>query len=505
MRESSANRRAAVGPELLLDLSQQPGRTLRERLGSALKDAIRGGRLPPGTGLPSSRALADDLGVSRGVVVDVFAQLGAEGFLLTRPGARSVVATAAGRRPATEDSEAASSATVQDSPRSIDLRPGPPDLAAFPRAAWMAATREVLRSLPDRELGYTAPWGTSTLRLALADYLARVRGAMVEQPEIVIVNGATQGVTLLVRVLRQLGMDALAVESPSNGAQRTVLSRYGLRLVDIPVDEEGLDVAALRSTNVRAVLVTPAHQYPSGVLLSPARRRELIRWARDVDGFVLEDDYDSEFRYERMLVGCLQGLDPDRVVLVGSVSKSLAPALRLGWVVAPPTLRSPLKAAKRDDDFGTSGLQQHVLARLISGGTYDAHLRRLRRRYRARREALTSALSAEFPDWPVSAEQAGLHVLLRPPAATDEEQLVTAAAAQGVFVQGIRAMYGTLPPVPGLMLGFARAPVGLLEEAVHRLATAAAAADGKKPARPATQEHVVIPPATAVDYFTDAL
>lgn len=473
---SSADRRA--GFELLLPLDDQPGRSLRERLRAALKDAVRTGRLPSGARLPSTRVLAADLAMSRGVVVDAYAELIAEGFLISRPGSGTVVSNA-GRWTTTRPGEASDDLSV---PRAgaeqsgvLDLRPGPPDLAAFPRAAWAAAMRDVLRSLPDHELGYVAPWGSDAMRETLAGYLARVRGAMVQSPDVVVVSGVTQGLTILARVLVAVGHRSLAVESPGHASQRDILSRQGLQIVDVPVDAEGVDVDALARTPTRAVVVTPANQYPCGVLLSSARRRALIRWAEDVDGVVLEDDHDSEFRYERVPVGCLQGLSPARVALLGSVSKSLAPGLRLGWVVPPGFLRPAVRAAKRDDDFGTGVLDQHAFSRLVVSGAYDRHVRQLRQRYRERRNALVGALGRDLAGWPIQGQAAGLHVLLRLPLGVDEDALVETALDTGVAVQGTAAMYGALAPVAGLVIGYARAPAGLLDEGVRRLATAAAA------------------------------
>ncbi len=381
-------RRASWLPTTLGD---RPGRTLRQQLREALKEAIRSGLLPPGEAVPSSRALAEDLGVSRGVVVDAYTQLTSEGFLTSRGGSGTVVSEVA--RPLARPVPRLAPSSVEIIQPQIDLRPGPPDLATFPRAMWLAATRDVLRVLPDEELGYVAPWGTVALRQELADYLPRVRSAMVQSDQIVIVTGATQGLTLLVRVLTEAGHTTLAVESPSNAVQRQVLGRHTPQIVEVPVDDEGIDVTALADTSARAVLVTPAHQYPTGVVLSPTRRSALIQWAERVDGIIIEDDYDPGFLYDRRPVGCLQGLSPQRVALVGSVSKSLAPGLRLGWVVAPPPLHESLMSAKRDDDFGGPVIEQHVLARLLAEGGYDRNTRRARRRYADRRAALVTALA----------------------------------------------------------------------------------------------------------------
>lgn len=499
MAEKPPQRRRASW--LPATLSDQPGRTLRQQLRGALKEAIRAGRLPPGTTVPSSRALAADLGVSRGVVVDAYAQLAAEGFLTSRAGSGTVVSDAA--RPVDRPAPAAVPlAAPGGPPYDIDLRPGPPDLAAFPRAAWLAATRDVLRSLPDDELGYVAPWGAAALRYELADYLTRVRAAMVEPDQLVIVSGATQALTLLVRALTEVGHEMLAVESPSNTVQRHVLARYTPAIVDVSVDDEGLIVTELERTASRAVLVTPAHQYPTGVVLSPARRSALVRWAERANGLVIEDDYDSELRYDRRPIGCLQGLGPQHVALVGSVSKSLAPGLRLGWVVAPPLLRQSLMTAKRDDDFGNPVLGQHVLARLLSDGRYDRHIRRSRRRYMDRRDALVTALHRELPDWEVSGQAGGLHLMVRLPAGLEEEQVCTAAATRGLAVQGTRAMYGALPAPDGLLVSFARATPGVLTEAVQRLADAALAAAGTGERTGSVAAAVrEVRPATALDYF----
>ncbi len=496
-RPRPRHRRASWLPAVSSDL---PGRTLRQQLRDALKAAIRDGLLPAGSTVPSSRALADDLGVSRGVVVDTYEQLTAEGFLTSRSGAGTVVNEVA--RPVARPSMAAVAlADTGGPPYGIDLRPGVPDLAAFPRAAWLAATREVLRSMPDDQLGYVAPWGAAALREELSGYLTRVRAAMVSPDQLIITSGATQALTLLVRALAEAGHEMLAVESPSNAVQRHVLGRHTPRIVDVPVDEEGLDVSVLESTGTRAVLVTPAHQYPSGVVLSPARRSALMRWAERVGGIVIEDDYDSEFRYDRRPIGTLQGLGPQHVALVGSVSKTLAPGLRLGWVVAPPPLHEMLMTAKRDDDFGSPALGQHVLARLLADGGYDRHIRRTRRRYMDRRDALVTALARELPDWNVSGRAGGLHLMLRLPAGLDEERLCAAAAMRGLAVQGTGAMYGALPAPSGLLVSYARAPAGVLTEAVDRLAAACAGTGSGVHTGSTTAAVRGIRPVTAQDFF----
>ncbi|MDQ3663909.1 MAG: PLP-dependent aminotransferase family protein [Actinomycetota bacterium] len=460
--------------ELLVTLGESTRAPLRVRLGDALRDTIRSGQLAPGTTLPSTRILAQDLGVSRGVVVDAYAQLAAEGYVHGRAGAATTVSyTPAAALPARWHEE-------QPAPRpapELDLRPGWPDLSAFPRRAWAATTRDVLRNLPDSGLGYGEPWGVWELRRQLAGYLARVRGAMTAPDGVVVVGGVTQGLTLLCRVLRGDGEDRLAVEDPSNAIQRQLLGRLGMRLVDVPVDASGVRVDLLAATGTRAVLCTPAHQYPSGVVLSPARREELLRWAREVGGLVIEDDYDAEFRYERAPLSCLQGMDPQHVALLGSVSKTLAPALRIGWVVTPPVLLSALRGIKRDDDFGSNAIEQHVLARLLESGAYDRHLRGLRRRYRQRRDAFVDALARRLPEWRVLESAGGLNLTIALPPELPERQLVAAAAGLGLAVLGLQEMSGHQAPGPGIVLSYARATPGMSEDAVRRLADASVAVD----------------------------
>lgn len=455
--------------ELLVVLADTSGLPLRVRLANALRDAIRRGQLSAGTTLPSTRILAKDLGLSRGVVVDAYAQLAAEGFVRSRPGAATTVSYArAASLPEQWHSQPPASRPVPE----LDLRPGWPDLTAFPRAAWAAATREVLIDLPAAALGYCEPWGAWELRRALADYLSRVRGAMTAPDGVVVVSGVTQGLTLLCRVLLGQGKRRLAVEDPSNAVQHRLLSRLGIELVDIPVDDGGLDVAALAATDADAVLCTPAHQYPTGVVLSPARRELLLRWAGESGGLIIEDDYDSEFRYERGPLGCLQGMDPACVALLGSVSKTLAPALRLGWVLTPPSLLAPLRGMKRDDDFGSNAIAQHVLARLLNSGRYDRHLRGLRRRYRERRDAFLRAMERELPDWAVMGNAGGLHLTLALPPGVSEGRLVAAASACGLSVLGLQSMRGSTVLGPGIVVSYARSTPDMSKEAVARLVRA---------------------------------
>ncbi|WP_067476846.1 MocR-like pyridoxine biosynthesis transcription factor PdxR [Actinomadura hibisca] len=456
--------------DLHLPLDRAAGR-LAAQIAAGFRGAVRSGRLAAGTRLPSSRDLARDLEVSRGVVVTAYEQLIAEGFLTARRGDGTRVAELARpERPeppaAPEPAPAASVAKP-----AYDLRPGHPDVASFPRERWAAALRAVLRTVPHEDLlDYPDPAGAPTLRAELAGYLGRVRAAAVTPGQITIMNGVAHGLSALARLLPAEGHTALALEDPTSDRQLPMLEATGIRLERVRVDAEGLDVAALRRTGARAVLVTPAHQYPTGVVLSPGRRAELIAWAREVDGLVIEDDYDAEFRYDRDPVGCLQGVDPERVVLVGSVSKALAPALRLGWAAAPPRLAARLREHRLNTDLGAPSLEQHALAHYLSGGGYDRHLRTMRRRYRARRDALVEALREHVPEATVHGVSAGIHLYVELPRGTDEAAVVAAAAEAGVAVTGATATWSTgraAAAPPALVLGYA----GLNEA---RLARAAA-------------------------------
>jgi GntR family transcriptional regulator/MocR family aminotransferase len=273
---------------------------------------------------------------------------------------------------------------------------------------------------------------------------------------------------------------------------------------DVPVDDQGMDVDALARTPCRAVIVTPGHQYPCGAVLSASRRAALTRWADGANGVVIEDDYDGMLRHDKMHIGALQMLSPARVALVGSVSKSLAPGLRLGWIVSPPWLVGDLQMAKRDDDFGTNVLEQYVLARLLETGDYDRHARRIRRHYRERRDTVIEALRHEIPAAVVEGYAAGLHLLLRLPQDVDEDRYVAAAEAQGVAVLGVSQMYGTQPPRPGVIIQYGRTTPSMLEEAAKRLGAAINAARGNQRAsRPLRLSNSAAQrrPSTAVDYF----
>ncbi|WP_433467259.1 PLP-dependent aminotransferase family protein [Spirillospora sp. CA-128828] len=465
--------------DLHLSLDRSAGR-LAAQIAAGFRAAVRSGRLTAGTRLPSSRDLARDLDVSRGVVVTAYEQLTAEGFLIARRGDGTRIAPLA--RP---DEDAAPPARPPAAARPVepapepavryDLWPGRPDLSAFPRERWIAAARAALRTLPHDALTYPDPAGVPDLRAELASYLGRVRAAHADAGRVVIMNGVAHGLSALLGMLRAGGHTALAVEDPTSDRQLPMLEAAGIRVARVPVDGEGLDVEALGRTGARAVLVTPAHQYPTGVVLSPARRAELIAWVREVDGLILEDDYDAEFRYDRDPVGCLQGVDPDRVVLLGSVSKSLAPALRLGWVVAPPSIAGRLREHRVNTDLGAPVLEQFALTEFLSGGGYDRHLRTMRRRYRTRSDALVGALAENLPGAVVRGVSAGIHLYVELPDGCDEDAVVARAARAGVSVAGARQMWSrgrAADAPPALVLGYARLSEPRLVKAAQLLGQA---------------------------------
>ncbi len=448
------------GPELLMELDRAGGRPLRAQLEDGLREAVRSGRLPAHSRLPATRALASDLRVSRRLVVDAYAQLLAEGYLVARHGAGTYVAATEGM------GDSAPPAAPGRSLR-LDFFPGAPDLASFPRTVWMRALRDVMRSAPPSALAYPDPRGAPALRAALAAYLRRVRGVVVEPDSIVVCAGATQGLALLGRALKRLGIDAIAVEDPGLPPHRAVLAYAGMDVRGVGVDEHGLEVGSL---DVPAVLATPAHQCPTGVVLSPARRGELVRWAR-AGGLVIEDDYDAEFRYDRAPLGAIQGLAPDRVVYLGTASKTLAPGLRLGWLVLPSWLIDGVVEAKLLDDLGSATIDQLVLARMIETAAYDRLLRKARRRNRDRRDALIAAVAEHLPGATVSGISAGLHALVRLPRAVDAHQLLLAAAERSLGIYPL-TLHLIDPPrdTDALVMGYASLSEPAIAEGVGVLA-----------------------------------
>jgi len=450
---------SGLGPELLLRLDRGSDQPLRSQLETGLRDAIRDGRLQPGERLPSSREFARELGVSRGLVQECYGQLLSEGYLDSHVGSATKVAARA--YPAAVAAASRPAAAAAPAPRLIaDFRSGVPDLASFPRGDWVWAMREACQSVATAELDYGDPRGSAALREVLAAYLRRVRAAAAVPEDLVVCTGFAQGLNLVLQVLGQLGVGRVAFEEPGYGDDETSTSvrsavLAGVPAVRVPVDDLGVDVAALAASGARAVVVTPAHQAPTGVVLAAARRHALVEWASRHDGYIVEDDYDSEFRYDREPVGVLQGIAPDRVFTLGTVSKSLAPAVRLGWVLAPPALSAAVAEEKLLSDRGTSGLDQLALAALIRSGRYDRHLRKMRGVYARRRTALIGALERHAPGVRLTGLAAGFHAVAHLPEGADEDAVVAQALRRSVGLYGMGPFRAArVPAPPQLVLGF---------------------------------------------------
>ena len=452
--------------ELLVMLRPDAPVPLHRQIATSIRAAIRSGRLPRGSSVPPSRLLAADLGVSRGVVVEAYQQLAAEGYLTSRAGGYTRVA--AGPPPA-----AAARPRAPEPGPAIDLSYGRADVSSFPRAAWLRAIRAALADAPNEVFGYLTGRGTPQLRTAMADYLNRVRGTVADPDHMVICTGYAQGVTLLMSVLAAAGAKRLALEDPSSTDDALPAARAaGLDVVGIPVDGDGIRVEALRDSGADAVILTPAHQWPTGSVLSAGNRAAVIQWAAERGAVIIEDDYDAEYRYDRTPVGALQGLAPDRVVYAGSASKTLAPGLRLGWLVLPAYLSAPMAAAKIAADRGSPALEQLALADFVTRGEFDRHLRRMRPVYRRRRDALLAALARDLPGLERAGVSAGLHLVAWLPPNLDEAAVVGAARRAGVGLDAVGPYRIANPGPGGLIFGYATVSERAIGEGIARLARA---------------------------------
>lgn len=451
--------------EMLISVNKGTGVPLRVQLARALRTAIQTGRLEPASLLPSTRVLAAGLGTSRGVVVEAYEQLLVEGYVRSRHGSCTYVADRPCTGPVPD-----SLPEVVVSPR-YDFRPGRPDHSLFPRSAWLSALRHTLATAPSAALDYSDARGAVPARAALSAYLNRSRATAARTDRILLCTGFAQGMRLVCETLRARGVRRIAVEDPGHAFESADVRASGLELVPIPVDGYGLCVEHLTNLKVGAVYVTPAHQYPTGAVLSATRRAALLNWAELRDGFVIEDDYDGEYRYDREPIGSLQGLAPERVVLIGSVSKTLAPALRIGWVLSPKSLSHGLSQAKLDADRGSPEIDQLALSELINRGAFERHLRRTRSIYGHRRELLAAALGAYLPGLPIRGIAAGLHLSLELPPSVDELAVVSEAWRLGIYLYGMSS-YRANPEVglPALLLGYCRTPEADVSEGAKELA-----------------------------------
>jgi len=480
MPESWVNLAESLGADLHLELSGSGSR--RAVLIRALRDAVRSGRLAPGTRLPPYRSLAADLGLARNTVADAYAELVAEGWLSARQGSGTTVARVHLPDGVRERAEPPAPARAPADRPAHGLLQGQPDAASFPRTAWLAAARRALTAAPHDAFGPGDPRGRPELRRALAGYLARTRGVRTDPERIVICSGFAHALRLLLPAVLP---GPLAVEGYGLPFHRQLLTTAGIRTHPLDLDEHGADTTQLPALDgVRAALLTPAHQFPTGVPLHPDRRTAAVNWARAAGGFLLEDDYDGEFRYDRKPVGALQGLAPEHVLYLGSVSKSLSPAVRLGWMVLPARLVDPVLEAKGEREAWASVTDQLTLAEFLAHGAYDRHIRRMRQRYRRRRDQLTDAVTGHAPHLTVTGLSAGLHTVLQLPhdaTESDEHRALDAARRQGLALDGLsgyRHPATTTPPRHGLVIGYAAPTDGAFPAALEALRRALARGAG---------------------------
>ncbi|GAA1591696.1 PLP-dependent aminotransferase family protein [Kribbella sancticallisti] len=500
--QSKIGRSKSAGADFLqLRVEEAPPGGLSHWLAERLREAISDGRLPLGTRLPATRQLATELQVSRGVVTEAYQRLTEDGHISGQGRAGTIVVAApvgippaplgraerlafGGGAPHPASTSGGAAAVVAGPglevfdamralPADIDLTPGVPDLAAFPRAAWLKAERTVLTDLSASAFGYGDPAGTPALRLAVANWLARNRGIKADPADIIIVAGVSQALGLIAQVLRADGITELAVEDPGSLGSRQHLQLWGMETPPIPVDTDGLRVDDLRESGAPAVLVTPAHQFPTGVVLDGERRRELMRWAAD-GGLIVEDDYDAEHRYDRPPVPALRAMLTEQVIYAGSISKLLAPALRIGWMLPPAKYKEALVGAKRLADLGNAALPQLVIAQLMESGELERQLRYVRRRHRTRRDAMIDAISNHLPTATVHGAAAGLHLTITfddHPSGVDDLDLAAAALERGIKTQPL-SWHSQKPQPPGLVLGYAARTPTEITTAIATIATA---------------------------------
>lgn len=470
--------------DVLVTLERASGEPLHRQVETSIRDGIRSGQLPLGTTLPASRSLARELGVSRGVVVEAYQQLVAEGYLASRSGGytRVAIAHATAARPRARPPSRAAQ---------VDFCPCRADGSEFPRRAWLRSVRRVLTEASPEDFGYVSGRGAPALHEALADYLNRVRGTSADPANIVICNGYAQGIGLVICALVRSGATRIAVEDPSADDDAVPIARAaGLKVLGVPVGEEGIDLDALERTDADALILTPSHQWPTGAVLAPEARAAALRWAESRGALIVEDDYDAEYRYDRAPIGSMHGLAPDRVIYAGTASKTLAPGLRLGWLVAPTHLVDHIAEEKSLADRGSPVLDQLAFADFLERGEFDRHLRRMRPIYRDRRNALIRALQQRLPDFTPSGIAAGLHLVAYLPPDLGEASVIDAAARRGVALHGMAPYRISHRGPEGLLFGYATLSESTIIEGIDVVAQAVAEVRHRRGGPPARAREV---------------
>src|ERR1700733_5259109 len=475
--------------ELAIPLSKN-GEPLFRQVYLGLRQAILVGNFPVGDRLPSTRDLAEQLGISRTVVLLAYDQLLAEGFVVGRGGSGTYVSEELGGsvperekrsaniRLSRFGAAAADAAAAVDTPRRqssplrYDFAYGRSDIETFPFEMWRRMLLRHARMAPVRELDYGPAGGSLVLREAICSHLRRSRAVVCDPSEVIVVNGSQQALDLVARVLVERG-DRVAIEDPHYNGTREVLRAAGAQLLPVPVDRDGLNPAKLPE-HASLVFVTPSHQFPTGAILPLARRLALLAWARRENSVIVENDHDGEFHYEGRPLESLQGLDTEgRIVYVGTFSRTVFPALRIGYLIVPKSLAPAFTAAKWLSDLHSATLEQLTLAEFIQTGMYERHLRRLRRRNTARRDALLEAFEKYLGKRvEVTGGDSGAHIVVWPRKRVSEQTIIDRAAAQGVNVYGVSQFFLKQPSQTGLILGYARLNEQEIREGIRRLSEA---------------------------------
>lgn len=448
--------------ELLLQLDHSRSASVSRQVEEQMRGAIRSGALAAGEQLPSTRVLAEDLGVSRGVILRAYGQLSAEGYIVLRQGAAPTVRAAIRLDSKTIRRPTERTGIV------YDLRPHLPDLATFPRQPWLRAVRESLAQARIADLTYSDAAGLWDLRVSVANYLSRARGVAAHPAHTLITAGSTHSISLVSRVLARRGATRMAFENPSHRILRAAASMAGQTVVAAGIDELG--VRPETAERVDSLVVSPAHQFPTGIVLAPKRRELLVEWAKEHDVLILEDDYDAEFRYDRAPTRALQSLAPEHIAYVGSTGKTFAPALRLGWVVLPMPLVGEVTRELEGNMLHISGLDQLAFARFLQCGDFDRHLRRMRRLYCARRSFVTELLGRLLPDHELRGIAGGLHLVLGMPSHSAAASVRAEAYARGIGIDSIdQHSFADFSGPAGLVIGYGSLPEPTLEEALSGL------------------------------------